>query len=101
MYLISLSPIANQTFTVTIENINYRVALRTIQGLTYMSVWADGDELFQSQLCAPNAFVNPYNYVSVSGKFYFRCSDGQYPYFKNFGNTVELYYYTAEEIANA
>lgn len=101
MYRISLSPIANQTFTVMIENVNYRIALRTIQGLTYMSAWANGDILFYNQMCSPNAFVNPYNYVSVAGKFYFRCSDGQYPYFKNFGDTVELLYYTAGEINNA
>lgn len=98
MYNIPIQSIPNQIFSVMLDNVNYRVALRTIQGMTYMSVWANGDILFHSQLCTPNAYVNPYNYVGLGGKFYFRCSDGQYPYFENFGDTAELYFYTAGEI---
>lgn len=98
MYLIDLSVIPNQIFTIMLDNVNYRVQLRTIQGLTYMSVWANGDILFHNQLCMPNAFVNPYNYVGMGGKFYFKCLDDNYPYYKNFGNTVELRFYTAEEV---
>ena len=98
MYKIPIKSIPNQIFTVMLDSVNYRIELRTIQGMTYMSVWANGDILFYSQLCAPNAFVNPYDYVSVSGKFYFRCSDGNYPYFENFENTAGLYFYTSEEL---
>ena len=78
MYLIELSQIPNQTFTIMLDNVNYKIALRTIQDMTYMSVWANGEILFYNQLCVPNAFVNPYNYVSQGGKFYFRCLDSEY-----------------------
>ena len=101
MYLIELSQIPNQTFTIMLDNVNYKIALRTIQDMTYMSVWANGEILFYNQLCVPNAFVNPYNYVSQGGKFYFRCLDSEYPTYKEFGETQNLYFYTAEEIADA
>ena len=101
MYLIELDKIPNQTFTVMLDNVNYRVALRTIQGLTYISVWANGDILFYNQLCTPNQFVNPFNYVSTNGKFYFKCTTGDYPNYKEFGNTQSLYFLTKDEVDNA
>lgn len=101
MYLIELDQIPNQTFNVMFDNISYRVALRTIKELTYISVWANGEILFYNQLCTPNAFVNPFNYVSKNGKFYFKCTTGDYPYYKNFGVTQNLYFLTKDEVANA
>lgn len=101
MYLIELDQIPNQTFSVMLDNINYRVALRTIQGLTYISVWANGDILFYNQLCTPNAFVNPFKYVGMGGKFYFKSTTGDYPNYKDFGINQTLYYLTKEEVADA
>lgn len=101
MYLIELDKIPNQTFTVMIDNTNYQVALRTIKGLTYISVWANGEVLFYNQLCMPNSFVNPFNYVSTNGKFYFKSTTNDYPYFKDFGVTQTLYFLTKDEISNA
>ena len=101
MYLIELDRIPNQTFTIMLDNVNYRVALRSISGLTYISVWANGDLLFYNQLCTPNAYVNPFNYVSKNGKFYFKSLTGDYPYYTNFGVTQNLYFLTKEEVANA
>lgn len=98
MFLINLEKIPNQMFSLQLEGASYRVSLRTIQGLTYMSVWADGDVLFQDQLCVPNSFVNPYNYVSRGGKFYFKCLDEEYPVWNKFGDTQKLVFLTAEEV---
>lgn len=98
MYLIELDKIPNQTFTIMLNNVNYRIELRTIQNSTYMSAWANGDILFYSQLCTPNMFVNPYNYVSDNGKFFFKCLDNEYPTYKSFGKTQSLYFYTKDEV---
>ena len=98
MVKIDLDKIPNQMFDVLIDNVMYRVQLRTIQELTYMSVWANDELLFNSQLCSPNIYVNPYNYVGLGGKFLFKCIDGEYPNYRNFGNTQELLFYTAEEV---
>lgn len=101
MVKIDLDRIPNQMFNIMLENVLYRVQLRTIQGLTYMSVWENNEVLFYSQLCCPNIFVNPYNYVGIGGKFLFSCMDNEYPNYEKFGNTQELLFYSAEEIANA
>lgn len=101
MYLIDLDRIPNQTFNIMLENTNYRVALRSIKGLTYMSVWANGEILFYNQICVPNGYVNPFNYLSQNGKFYFQSDNGDYPYYTEYGKTVRLYFYTKDEVKNA
>lgn len=98
MYKIDLDKIPNQMFNVLIDNTMYRVQLRTIQGLTYMSVWANDELLFYNQLCIPNLYVNPYNYVGSGGKFIFSCLDDEYPNYEQFGNTQNLLFHTAEEV---
>lgn len=98
MQLIELSNIANQVFSTVLNGTNYRIAVRTIQDLTFISVWKDGKVLFYNQICVPNGFVNPYNYVSTEGKLYFACLDNEYPNYKKFGNTQQLYFLTKDEI---
>lgn len=99
MQIIEISPIPNQRFEVILNGLLYQVELRTIQDLTYMSVWVNDDILFYNQLCTPNNYVNPYNYLSVNGKFYFKAVNGEYPNYKNFGTTSFIYFLTPQEIA--
>lgn len=98
MYNVPLTNRPNQSFTVILNDILYRVDLRTIQGLTYMSCWQEETLLFYNQLCTPNNFVNPYNYVSDNGKFYFQCLDNNYPNYELFNQTQGLVFYTPEEV---
>ena len=98
MQLVNISNIPNQIFNTVLNGIDYRIQLRTIQDLTFLSVWVNGEVLFYNQICTPNAFVNPYNYVSQNGKFFFACTDGEYPTYKLFNNTQRLYFLTPEEV---
>lgn len=99
MQLIQLQKLPNQVFNVTLNDELYRIAIRTIQDLTFISVWKNDESLFYNQICTPNAFVNPYNYVSSNGKLYFQCLDNEYPNYKQFGNTQQLYFLTPEEVS--
>ena len=101
VYKIPIKNTPNQELTTSIGNVFYKIDLRTIQENTYMSVWANGEPLFYSQLCVPNEYVNPYNYLSTNGKFYFSCLDNEYPFFKAFNNTQELLFFTTDEVNNA
>lgn len=101
MITIPVSKIPNQVFSVIIGGVNYQVALRTIQELTYMSLSANDEVLFYNQLCVPNEWINPYNYLSINGKFRFDCLDDEYPYFEKFNDTQILNFYTPEEVENA
>lgn len=98
MKLLKIQDIPNQVFTTTIGEDNYRIAIRTIQGLSFMSVWKNDIVLFYNQVCVPNEFVNPYNYLSESGKFYFESLDGEYPNYKQFNVTQFLYFLSADEV---
>lgn len=98
MLLVPIKNIPNQIFSVTLNDVGYRVALRTIQGLTFMSVWANGEPLFYNQICTPNNWVNQYDYISVNGKFYFYSLDDEYPNYEKFGITQALYFMTPEEV---
>lgn len=101
MFLINLKNIPNQSFNVSINDNDYHIAVKTIGGLSYMSVWVDNEILFYNQICTPNNWVNPYNYVSTKGKLYFKCLDNEYPIYSNFGNTQKLLFLTPQEVENA
>lgn len=98
MLLVPIKNIPNQMFSITLGDVGYRVALRTIQGLTFMSVWVNDEPLFYNQICTPNNWVNQYDYISVNGKFYFYCLDDEYPSYEKFGITQALYFMTPEEV---
>lgn len=98
MQLIELQNIPNQIFNIVLNGVDYRIQVRTIQDLTFISVWRNGDVLFYNQVCVPNGYVDPYNYISENGKIFFRCLDNEYPNYRKFGITQWLYYLTAEEV---
>ena len=98
MQLIELKNIPNQVFNTTINDAQYRIQIRTMQNLTFLSVWKNEVILFHNQLCVPNEFINPYNYISTDGKFYFRCLDDEYPTYKQFGNTQYLLFLSNDEV---
>ena len=98
MFTVELNKVPNQELTFIVDNNAFRVQLRTIQDLTFMTVFLNEQPLIYSQLCTPNNFVNLYNYISVGGKFYFKCIDEEYPNYKKFGDTQHLIYYTADEL---
>lgn len=98
MLLVPIKNIPNQSFSVTLNGVGYRIQLRTIQGLTFMSVWVNNEALFYNQICTPNNWVNQYDYISVNGKFYFYCLDDEYPNYEKFGVTQALYFLTPEEV---
>ncbi len=101
MQLIELENIPNQIFNVVLNGVDYRIKIRTIQDLTFMSVWQGNTVLFLNQLCTPNEFVNPYKYVSANGKLFFDCIDDEYPNYRLFGNTQKLYFLDKEEVDEA
>lgn len=98
MQLIELQNIPNQIFNIILNNVDYRIQLKTVQGLTLLSAWRNDEVIFYNQICTPNEYVNPYDYVSLNGKLFFESLDDEYPNYKNFGNTQRLYFFTPEEV---
>lgn len=98
MYNISLANTPNQKFTYVVGDNLFTVELRTIQELTFASIFVNGEALLYSQLCIPNNFINLYRYISAGGKFYFKCVDNEYPNYKKFGGAHQLLFYTEDEL---
>lgn len=98
MYKIKIANIPNQEFEFVYNDSTFTVQLRTIQELTFASIFLDGEPLLYSQICSPNNFINLHKYISAGGKFYFKCVDNEYPYFEKFGNSQELLFYTEDEL---
>lgn len=98
MYVVNLNKVPNQELTFIESDRAFRVQLRTIQDLTFMTVFLNEQPLIYSQLCTPNNFVNLYNYISAGGKFFFQCIDEEYPNYKKFGDTQHLVFYTEDEL---
>lgn len=98
MFIVPLDTVPNQEFSIVLNGLDYHIALRTIQGLTYMSCWVGQKPLFYNQLCTPNNWVNVYDYISINGKFYFKCLENNYPTYPQFGVTQTLIFYTPEEV---
>lgn len=98
MYVVNINKVPNQELTFIESDRAFRIQLRTIQDLTFMTVFLNEQPLIYSQLCTPNNFVNLYNYISVGGKFFFQCIDEEYPNYKKFGDTQHLVFYTEDEL---
>lgn len=98
MYTVNLNKVPNQELTFIVDDKTFRIQLRTIQDLTFMTVFLNENPLIYSQLCTPNNFVNLYNYISAGGKFFFRCIDEEYPNYNKFGDTQHLLFYTEDEL---
>lgn len=98
MYKVDLRKTPNQELTFIVDSDAFRVQLRTIQGLTFASIFLNETPLLYSQLCTPNNYINLYDYISASGKFFFKCVDNEYPNYKKFGESQELLFYTKEEL---
>lgn len=98
MYNVRLSKVPNQELTFVVNDKAFRVVLRTIQDLTFATIFLNEEPLIYNQLCTPNNYVNLYNFISVGGKFYFNCIDDEYPNYKKFGDTQHLEFYTTDEL---
>lgn len=98
MYKVDLRKTPNQELTFIVDSDAFRVQLRTIQGLTFASIFLNETPLLYSQLCTPNNYINLYDYISASGKFFFKCVDNEYPNYEKFGESQELLFYTKEEL---
>jgi hypothetical protein len=101
MQEVTLENTPQQEFSVSLGGSQWLISLRTAHNTsgncTLATLQKDGVEVVTSVLCAPNAPLMPYGYMSA-GNFVFVCDNGEYPYYENFGITTKLYWLEADEI---
>lgn len=98
MYNVEINKVPNQELTFIVDGNSFRIQLRTIQELTFASIYLNDEPMLYSQLCVPNEYINGKQYLGKNGMFYFRCLDNEYPNYKKFGDTHHLEYYAENEL---
>lgn len=97
------SNFANQEFDIMFEDLQntIHVLLQTVNKALLMSVYINNQQLGQAFLCRPNRLLIPYKWIEerLGGNFIFETENNNYPNYENFGKTCNLYFLTADEIA--
>lgn len=94
---VPLQAIANQSFTITLENNFYQISLKETNGVMSSSIKRN-DVLIQSNSRLTSGyFLIPYKYQQ-SGNFFILTDNGDYPYYTKFGITQYLIYITQAEL---
>lgn len=98
MIEIDLQQIANQEFMRIINNVRYKIRLRTFHNLTLADVYIDDEPVKLGVRCVGNEPLIPYKYLTQGGNFMFVCPDYDYPHYTKFGLTQSLVYLTDSEL---
>lgn len=90
----------NQTFTVSVNGMNFMFTIMLYNDVSYCSITSgDGTVLCQSNKICANCFILNKAFESQYGNFVFESVDGSYPTFRNFNVNSELTYFTPEEMS--
>lgn len=97
MIVIPKQQIPNQTFGININGYNLQATLKTSKNLTFFDLVYNGAVICSSVRCCPNSRIYFNSNFKFGGFFYWRCPNGEYPYFENF-DTQDLLFVNDSEI---
>lgn len=96
---LQIGPIANQTFTATLDGSSYEITLKATGTCMCADVAKDGTLLVQGQRLVCGSFFIPYNYLQGGGgNFTIITQNDDLPDWGQFGITQFLVYLSAEEM---
>lgn len=99
MQIIPLQNTDNQSFPITLDNVRYKLTLRTIGALTFITIALNGNTILNAVRCAPNVPLIPYQYLEgAGGNFAFSTPNGEYPNYPSFGTTHFLIYASVADL---
>lgn len=105
-YSIDLQPLPNQQFTLTINNINMNIDLKTAgdndNQIMLFALQVNGEYVCPYVPVFANQGVLPYKYMvsEAGGNFFFETDADEYPNWSNFGSSCYLYFITQDELEN-
>lgn len=97
MQTIPISAIPNQSFTLTLDENQWQVALKTTNGVTSVSLVLNGEEVITNMRAVANKKIIPCEYQEA-GNFIFITQNFQLPEYTQFGITQTLVYASASEL---
>ena len=98
--LIELEQTPNQSFSIILEGFRYDIRLaKTVQPMV-ADISRDNVEIIMGTRCLPDYWLLPYEYMEGDGgNFRFITENDELPDYPLFGATQNLFYFTAEELA--
>lgn len=99
MQQIPLQNKPQQNFTITLNDTDFEISLRTSDGVMFITISAGGVEYIKNAKCFPNQPILQFPYLQKKGDFWFKTVNDAYPYWQDFENTCFLFYLTPEELA--
>ena len=105
-YEIEIQNIPNQTFSVTLNDLDMEITLKLAGGIDnqimLFSLQVEGSYLCPAVPVFANQGILPYEYMisEIGGNFMFVTNNGEYPNYKNFGNMQSLMFITQDELIN-
>lgn len=102
MITVPLSPIPNQTFSVTVGDYQFDFTLKALgdSGIV-MDLLRDGITIVQGLQIVPGSWLVPYPYLCDTGNFALICEDEAVPQWDLLGTKQVLYFFDVQEVADA
>lgn len=100
MQQIPLQNTPQQNFTITLNDTDFEISLRTADDIMLISISAGGVEYIQNAKCFPNQPILQFPYLQKNGDFWFKTINGGYPNWQDFENTCFLFYLSPEDLAS-
>lgn len=97
MQIITLANIPNQSFSVTLDNNNYDIAINETNGVMALTLSRNNVVVISGSRLAAGSLVLPYKYQE-DGNFYVSTLNDDYPYYDQFGITQFLLYFSQTEL---
>lgn len=76
----------------------YSIHIYTLNGLTYTDISRNGNQLTNGVLAFDGVNLIPSAVLTNGGNFRFSCVNKDSPYYKNFGLSQRLIFYTNDEL---
>lgn len=94
---LDLQPVANQSFSVTLDDSRYTIALREANGCMVVDLTRDDTVLLRGSRIVAGTPLIPYPYMQL-GNFVLLTENDELPYYLFFGVSQSLVYVSADEI---
>lgn len=101
-FRLPLQPVANQSFSSLLDDINYRLTIKETRGVMSVSISLDEIGVISGSRFFTDSFLIPYPHLEgAGGNFIFTSEGDAIPDFEQFDVTQFLFYVTAAEVADA
>lgn len=97
MRVIPLAAEANQSFTATIDNVRYEIALKTARGVLVCDITVEGVTVITGGRVLAGEMLIPYKYLET-GNFIMTTVNDELPEWSQLGSTQQLYFFSPAEL---